>query len=138
MTGLLNSVKKVIPFNAGNEVREHEINKIVQEETEYETKKTEDEEKVEEETEEEKKKRGKLTNFLVVKILERKPEANMEKMLDKLNSYSIPGLEILEKQFKNEPFPFIYRAKPGEVLICNDKLRYTIMEEVDIKIQRLR
>ena len=131
MTGLLNSVKKVIPFNSGNENQEDEINKIVQEETE-------EEEKVEEESEEEKKKRGKLTNFIVVKVIELKPEASMEHLLAKLNSYSIARLEILEKQCKNEPYPFIHRAKPGEVLICNDNNRYTIMEETDITIQRLR
>ena len=138
MTGLLNSVKKVIPFNSGNENQEDEINKIVQEENEDEAKKPEDEAKKEEETEEEKKKRGKLTNFIVVKVIELKPEASMEHLLAKLNSYSIARLEILEKQCKNEPYPFIHRAKPGEVLICNDNNRYTIMEETDITIQRLR
>ena len=135
MTSLFNSVKKIIPFNSGNEDEEKEINKIVQEETEDEEKKTEDEKKVEEETEEEKKKRGKLTNFIVVKVIELKPEASMEKLLAKLNSYSIPKLENLENQIKNQPF--IYRATPGEVLIGNNR-RYMIIEEIDIKVQSLK
>ena len=126
MTSLLNSVKKIIPFNSGNEDQEEEINKIVQEETE-------EEEKVEEESEEEKKKRGKLTNFIVVKVIELNPETSMEKLLAKLNSYSIPKLENLENQIKNKPF--IYRATPGEVLYGNNR-RYMIIEEIDIKVTK--
>lgn len=133
MTSLFNSVKKIIPFNSGNEDEEEEINKIVQEETEDEEKKTEDGKKVEEETEEERKKRGKLTNFIVVKVIERKPEGSMEKLLAKLNSYSIAKLENLENEIKNQPF--IYRAKPGDVLYGNGH-RYTIKEEIDIKVQK--
>jgi len=115
---LFHSVKKIIPFKTGNEY--------------------EQETKIIEEDEEEKRKRGKLVNIIIIKVIEKKPDADMEKLMKKLNEYTIEKLENLAKEEncynnKDNTKPFIYKIKMGQVLHI-DARRYITLENINIKV----
>jgi hypothetical protein len=96
---IFHSVKKIIPFNSGNEDEEEEINKIVQEETE---------EKVKEETEEAEEKEKEVSKReMLNKITDEIIKKNYNKLIDinelrlKLSKKEDKELKELYKKAKN-------------------------------------